>query len=552
MVVSPLIALMKDQVDALRQLGVRAAVLNSSLPLADERRGGGAGSAAGELDLLYVAPERLLTERFLRPARAQVPVALFAIDEAHCVSQWGHDFRPEYLQLDVLRGALPRRAPHRASPPPPTSPPGPRSSSACAWATPAASSAASTAPTSATGSSPRTTPRQQLLRFLRGRAPRRRRHRLLPVAGEGRRRPRRGSAEQGIAGAALPRRAWTPGPGAAHQERFLREEGVVVVATIAFGMGIDKPDVRFVAHLDLPKSLEAYYQETGRAGRDGLPADAWLAYGLDDVVAPAPDARGRPTPTRPTSASSSRKLDAMLGYCETADCRRQVLLRYFGEELPEPCGNCDTCLEPVETWDGTVAAQKALSCVFRTGQRFGVAHLVDVLAGAGHGADAPVRARPGEHLRHRRRAGRRGAGARCSASWRPRAWWRWTTRPTAPCASPERSRAALRGEEPVLLRRDPVRAPRPKGRGRAPKRPGRRFETAGGGAAPELWERLRALRLDLARAQGVPPYVIFHDATLHAMAARRPATLEELADIPGVGERKLARYGAAFLEALRS
>ena len=547
-VVSPLIALMKDQVDALRQLGVRAEVLNSTLAAPEARRVEGR-FAAGELDLLYVAPERLLTERFLALA-ARAPLALFAIDEAHCVSQWGHDFRPEYLGLSSLAERFPG-VPRVALTATADGPTRAEIVERLRLGDARRFVAGFDRPNIRYRVVPKENARQQLLAFLRSDHP----GDAGIVYCLSRRRTEETAEwlrERGVE--ALPYHA---GLGAglrqAHQERFLLDEGVVVVATVAFGMGIDKPNVRFVAHLDLPKSLEAYYQETGRAGRDGLPADAWLAYGMADVAllgqmlaaSEADEAHKR---------LERRKLDAMLGYCEASECRRRVLLGYFGEEMPEPCGNCDTCLEPVETWDATVAAQKALSCVFRTGQRFGVVHLVDVLLG-----------------RHTERVGRwghdrvstYGIGAELDDRG-----WRSVFRQLAAkglatvdheahgaLRLTERSGAVLRGEEPVRLRRDPVWASRSKGRdrrSRASKGPVRSLDPAQGGAAAELWERLRALRLELARAQGVPPYVIFHDATLRAMAARRPATLEELATIPGVGERKLSHYGATFLEALRS
>ena len=539
-VVSPLIALMKDQVDALVQLGVRAAYVNSSLPPAEaglvERR-----AEAGDLDLLYVAPERLLTERFLALLQRS-SVALFAIDEAHCVSQWGHDFRPHYLGLEVL---------HRQFPAVPR----------------IALTATADAPTRADiverlglGGArqfisgfdrpniryrvvPKQNPRQQLLRFLedahRGDAG--------IVYCLSRRRVEETAAWLASRGwPALPYHAGLDtGTRRAHQERFILEEGIVVVATVAFGMGIDKPNVRFVAHLDLPKSLEGYYQETGRAGRDGLPADAWLAYGMADVV----NLRQLLENGEADAAHKrleQRKLDAMLGYCETAECRRQVLLRYFGEALPEPCGNCDTCLEPVETWDATEAAQKALSCVYRTGQRFGVGHLVEVLLGN----DGERVQRWGHH-----RVSTFGIGGELDA-----AGWRSLFRQLAAAGLVTADRGAmgglrlttrsgevLRGEQRLVLRRDPH--PRRTG---GKKRRGASTAARLDGAAGELFESLRSLRLELARAQGVPPYVIFHDATLQQMAVERPTSTAELAQLSGVGEHKLARYGAAFLEVLRN
>ncbi len=536
-VVSPLIALMKDQVDALVQLGVRAAFLNSTLGAAEARRVEGQ-VARGGIDLVYVAPERLLTDRFLALLE-RAPLALFAIDEAHCVSQWGHDFRPDYLGLAVLHERFPGV---------------PR----------VALTATADAPTRAdiverlrlqearrfvSGFDrpniryrvvPKERPREQLLRFLEAE------HRGdAGIVYCMSRRKVEETAEW------LRARGWDAVPyhagldGAvrrAHQERFLLEEGVVVVATVAFGMGIDKPNVRFVAHLDLPKSMEAYYQETGRAGRDGLPADAWLAYGMADVVglrrlldaSEADEAHKR---------VERQKLEAMLAYCETAECRRQVLLRYFGEELPGRCGNCDTCLDPVETWDGTEAARKALSCVYRTGQRFGVAHLVDVLLG--NATERVVR------WRHDR-VSTFGIGRDLDA----RAW-RSVFRQLAAAGLvavdherhgalrlTPRSRPVLRGEEQVRLRRDP-----------APARKARALRVAPADLADpaelDLFERLRARRLELARAQGVPPYVIFHDATLREMVRMRPADLASLGRVPGVGQVKLDRYGEAFLEVLR-
>jgi len=547
-VVSPLIALMKDQVDALRQLGVRAEVLNSTLT-ADEARRVEGRFARGELDLVYVAPERLLTERFLALLDG-APLALFAIDEAHCVSQWGHDFRREYLGLSTLAERFPGvpRVALTATADGPT-----RAEIAERLHLQRARLfvAGFDRPNIRYRVVPKENPRQQLLAFLRAEHP----GDAGIVYCLSRRRVEETAAwlrEKGLD--AVPYHAGLDAETRrTHQERFLLEEGVVVVATVAFGMGIDKPNVRFVAHLDLPKSLEAYYQETGRAGRDGLPANAWLAYGMADVAVLGQMLAGSDA-DEAHKRLERRKLDAMLGYCETAECRRRVLLGYFGEDLPEPCGNCDTCLEPVTTWDATMAAQKALSCVFRTGQRFGAVHLVDVLLG-----------RDTERVR---RWGHEGVSTFGIGAELDDRGWRSVFRQLAAqglvaidhdahgaLRLTERSWAALRGEEPVHLRRDPVRAPREKGPRRrdrlAEARLRREAVVGGNAAAAELWERLRALRLELARAQKVPPYVIFHDATLQAMAVRRPATLEELAAIPGVGERKLARYGATFLEALR-
>ncbi len=548
-VVSPLIALMQDQVAALAELGIAAEFLNSSLDGRDqarvERR-----FLAGELDLLYVAPERLLTERFL-DLLGRVPLALFAIDEAHCVAQWGHDFRPEYLGLATLAGRFPGV---------------PR----------IALTATADAPT-----------RREIVERLELGDARlfvasfdrpNIRYRVVDKDDGGRRQLLAFLAEEHAGDAGIVYRisrakveataallvekgfkalAYHAGLDADVRRRVLRrfqeEEGVVVVATVAFGMGIDKPDVRFVAHMDSPKSLEAYHQETGRAGRDGLPADAWMAYGLADVVQlRAMIERGEASPER--KSVERRKLDALLAYCETTACRRSVLLRYFGEELDPAhpgggrCGNCDTCLEPIATWDATIAAQKALSAVIRTGQRFGAQHLVDILTGE--------RTEKVERFRHDQLP-TFGVGSELD----PRRW-RGVFRQLVArgflvtdseghntLALTERATPVLKGAERVEFRFEQEGAKKTK-KVRAAQ--GRRSAAAGGGAEGELFERLRALRMELARAAGVPPYVVFHDATLREMALLRPTTLAHLAQLPGIGEKKLGRYGPRFLELLRS
>ena len=542
-VVSPLIALMQDQVDALRQLGVEAAFLNSSLDAAAqrevERR-----FAAGALKLLYVAPERLLTERCLDLV-ARTPVALFAIDEAHCVSQWGHDFRPEYRQLTLLHERFPSipRIALTATADAPT-----RREIVERLALESAHEfvASFDRPNIRYRVVEKDDARRQLKDFLGAHEDasgivyclsRRKVDEIAEwLAGEG--------------VTALPYHAGMEASlRARNQQRFLREDGVVMVATIAFGMGIDKPDVRFVAHIDLPKSMEGYYQETGRAGRDGLPAEAWLCYGLADVVTLA-QFIAQSESGEERKRVERRKLDELLGYAETTACRRQRLLAYFGETLAEACGNCDNCLDPPETWDASIVAQKALSCVYRTGQRFGVGHLTAVLRGE---ADERVRA-----LRHDQLS-TYGVGADLDKQqWRgvfrqlvavglltPDDEGYGTLRLTAA------SRAVLRGEQAVHLRRQADRGER---RARRQQARGERSRASLDIATHEtpMWDALRGLRARLAKEQGVPAYVIFHDATLLAMLRERPQTLGALGAISGVGERKLERYGEAFLDALNA
>jgi ATP-dependent DNA helicase RecQ len=536
-VVSPLIALMQDQVEALRHNGVSAACLNSALP-AEERMRVERALVAGELDLLYVAPERLLTEAFLQRLDA-ARVALFAIDEAHCVSQWGHDFRPEYLQLGILRERYPG-VPRLALTA--TADDRTREEIARQLLPDGAKRFVSSfdRPNLHYAIGPKQQPRTQLLRFLRdGHAGESgivycmTRRATEAVAGW--------LSEQGIP--ALPYHA---GLDAAtretHQTRFLREEGLVMVATVAFGMGIDKPDVRFVAHLDLPKSLESYYQETGRAGRDGLPSQAWLVYGLQDVVrlrqlideSAAGDPRKR---------EERQRLEALLAFCETTDCRRATLLRYFGEQHAGNCGNCDNCQHPPQTWDATEPARMLLSCAYRTGQRFGAGHIIDVLIG-----------RDNDRIRRlgHDRLSTFGIGTELDrTTWQsvlrqllahgylqPDTDGHGGLRLSASC------RSLLRGEKRLDLRRDPVTR-RTGSAGR-----GGRVRAEDVAAAPGLWEALRRLRREIAEADGVPPYVIFHDTTLLAMLEQRPATLAEMADLPGVGQHKLERYGPRFLQVL--
>jgi ATP-dependent DNA helicase RecQ len=549
-VVSPLIALMQDQVAALAEAGVAAEFLNSSLDARDqarvERR-----FLAGELDLLYVAPERLLTERFL-DLLGRVPLALFAIDEAHCVAQWGHDFRPEYLGLATLAQRFPGvpRIALTATADPPTRREiverlelGDARIFVASFDRPNLRYRVVDKDDGG---------RRQLLAFLADEHPgdagivyRISRAKVEATAAL--------LAEKGVK--AL---AYHAGLDAEVRRRvlgrFREEEGVVVVATVAFGMGIDKPDVRFVAHMDSPKSLEAYHQETGRAGRDGQPADAWMAYGLADVVQlRAMIESGEAPPER--KMVERRKLDALLAYCETTACRRAVLLRYFGEEFDPAapgrgrCGNCDTCLEPIATWDATIAAQKALSAAVRTGQRFGAQHLVDILLGE--------RTEKVERFRHDQLP-TFGVGTELDMRrWRgvfrqlvARGLLVTDSQGHNTLALTERAGAVLKGLERVEFRFEQEAAKKGRklrgGKGRPAA------AVSAGSPESELFERLRALRLELARAAGVPPYVVFHDATLREMALLRPTTLGQLAQLPGIGEKKLERYGPRFLELLRS
>ena len=541
-VVSPLIALMQDQVEALCAAGVAAAYLNSSLERqaqrAVERR-----FLEGELDLLYVAPERLLSPWFLGLLQ-QAPIALFAIDEAHCVSQWGHDFRPEYRELTVLherfahvpRIALTATADERT-----------REEIVERLALGAARQfvASFDRPNLRYRVMLKHNARAQLMQFLKAH-----------------------SGEAGIVYALSRKKvdetaAWLAGEGitalpyhagldantrAQNQQRFLREDGVVMVATVAFGMGIDKPDVRFVAHLDLPRSMEGYYQETGRGGRDGLPAEAWMIYGLADVVtmsqmiAQSESADDRKRIER-------QKLESLLAYAEATRCRRELLLGAFGEAYQGPCGHCDNCLEPPQSWDATVPAQKALSAVYRSGQRFGAGHVIDILRG--------VNTERMNQLGHDRLS-TFGIGTDLDEqAWRSVFRQLLATGLLATDAEgygtlhlTEASRPVLRGGERVWLRKDdkPARA---NGKRRAVP------VVAGASVGVEsheqpLWNALRTLRTQLAREQGVPPYVVFHDATLLAMLRARPCDEDALAQVSGVGEAKLKRYGHDFLAVINA
>jgi ATP-dependent DNA helicase RecQ len=531
-VISPLIALMQDQVNALTQLGIRAAFLNSTLALQEVRRIE-QQLLNGELDLLYIAPERLTAERTLS-LLASLRIALFAIDEAHCVSQWGHDFRADYLQLSLLHERFPDipRIALTATADPKTRAEIQRR---LGLLDARLFQRGFDRPNIRYRIVQKQNARKQLLDFIRA-----------EHDGDAgivyclSRKKVEETADwlQAQGFNALPYHAGMNASARQHnQHRFLMEEGLIIVATIAFGMGIDKPNVRFVAHLDLPKSVEAYYQETGRAGRDGLPADAWMAYGLQDVImlrrmladSNADEAHKR---------LELHKLDAMLALCEQVHCRRQALLAYFGDQLDRPCGNCDTCLEPVKTWDGTLAAQQALSCIYRTGQRFGVAHLIDVLLGKTtekvlkNGHDRVSTFGIGKQLDEQhwhslyRQLIARGL---VDVDFESMGTLRLN----------DASRPVLRGEETLMLREDIK-----------PEKTKRTVAKTGAHTGSPLWEALRAKRREIAEAQDVPPYVIFHDATLMEMVSAKPQTLRQMAAISGIGARKLELYGEQFLEVI--
>ncbi len=538
-VVSPLIALMHDQVEALCQLGVNAAFLNSSqdgVTRADvERR-----FAQGELDLLYVAPERLLGERCLTML-ARTELALFAIDEAHCVSQWGHDFRPEYRQLTVLHERFPE-VPRIALTATADAPTRAEIVDRLTLADARQFVASFDRPNIRYHVTHKDNAKQQLKRFLA-------RHEAESGIVYCLSRKKVDSTAEWLCQQGVKALAYHAGMSSedrqANQRRFLHEEGIVMCATIAFGMGIDKPDVRFVAHLDLPKSLEGYYQETGRAGRDGLPAEAWMVYGMGDLMTQKQFILGSEAGAQRKRVDYAR-LDALLGYAETTTCRRQRLLAYFGEAADDACGNCDNCLSPPPTWDATEAARKALSCVYRTGQRFGVKHLVDVLLGK---ANDKVTARGHDKLSVF------GIGTELDA----RQWSGVFRQLTAGnLLEPDSdgystlhltaaARPVLQGRETVHLRREADRSERRAARKTVHGASHRQsIEIAPHEEA--LWQTLRSTRARLASEQGIPAYMIFHDATLLAMLRERPTTRDDMAGISGVGERKLERYGKAFLD----
>jgi len=544
-VISPLIALMQDQVETLNQLGVQAEFLNSSLDASAAREVSNR-LLHGELKLLYVAPERLLTTGFLsllERIQARNGLALFAIDEAHCVSQWGHDFRPEYRKLTVLHQRFPG-VPRIALTATADAPTRAEIVERLALENARQFVASFDRPNICYRVAIKNNPRQQLQTFLEAEH----------------------ANEAGIiyclsrkkveeTATWLQAHGWDALPYHAgldtttrnhHQRRFLREEGIIMVATVAFGMGIDKPNVRFVAHLDLPKSMEGYYQETGRAGRDGLPANAWMVYGLGDVVSmrqmldsgDAPEERKR---------VERHKLDALLGFCESTTCRHQTILRYFGETHPGNCGQCDNCLNPVDTWDATEAARMALSCVYRCGQRFGTGHLIDVLLGK----STPQI----EKFQHQQLStfgiGKALTQQQWSSVYRQLVavgLLQVQMEAYGGLSLTEAARPILRGENKIWFRRDQETTKRTMSR---PERAARAREAFVNAKEDPLWQALKAKRTELAREQGVPPYVIFHDSTLLEILNQRPNNLTELGHISGVGQAKLARYGEQFLGVLQ-
>jgi ATP-dependent DNA helicase RecQ len=535
LVVSPLISLMKDQVDALKENGVAAEFYNSALG-AEAARRVLAKLHAGELDLLYVAPERLMAEDFLQRL-AEIPIALIAVDEAHCVSQWGHDFRPEYAALGGLRSHFPA-APLIALTA--TADPHTREDIVRVLGLQDAGRYISSfdRPNIRYTVLEKHRPKEQLSRFLTTQG-----QESGIVYALSRKRTEEIAGHLALAGHQAA--AYHAGlPAAVRedvQERFLRDDLHIVVATVAFGMGIDKPDVRFVVHHDMPKHIEGYYQETGRAGRDGLAAEALLLYGAQDVVMARRLVEGTDNPEQ--RRIESHKLQAMIALAESLTCRRRVLLGYFGEELANDCGNCDICLNPPETFDASVEAQKVLSCVYRVGERFGIKHVVDVLRGAdtdrirklGHDRLSTYGIGPemgdDEWASITRQLIHRGLLIQDIANY--------SVLKLTPKARP-----VLRGEERIELARPRLKAT-PVKRRKIPK-------AAQGLAAADadLFEALRALRKELADEHGVPPYVIFGDATLIQMSAEKPSNDEQLLEITGVGEKKLERYGAVFLKAI--
>jgi len=534
LVVSPLIALMQDQVSALKQLGIRAAFLNSTLS-ADAKREVASAMHKGEMDMLYIAPERLLQSGTLEWLQ-QFQISLIAIDEAHCVSQWGHDFRKDYLLLNQLEHAF-AGVPRMALTATATSRTKVEIVHNLQLTDPKIFVSGFDRPNIHYAVAPKDDAKKQLIRFLQA-------HKESSgIVYCLSRKKVESTAEwlctRGLE--AMPYHAGLPASERAdNQARFLREDAVIMVATIAFGMGIDKPDVRFVAHMDLPSSMEAYYQETGRAGRDGDPAQAWMVYGLNDVVqrnqflekSDASDLHKR---------NERAKLDSLLGWCEVTSCRRQALLDYFGDRMPEPCGNCDTCQVKPVTWDATEAAQKLLSCVYRSGQRFGAGYVIDLL----RGKDSEKIQQNGHHA-----LSTFGIGKELSlAQWRSvirqlivRGFLISDAERYGALRLTEQSREVLKGQIQLLLRED-TKEPRL-------TKPARK-KSGVSNSDHALWDALRACRKALADEHNIAPYMVFHDAALMEMMELQPTTEAALLNINGVGEAKLERFGAIFLEVIR-
>lgn len=531
-IISPLIALMQDQVSALHQLGIRAAFLNSTL-LPDQVQQTENALIKDEIDLLYIAPERLVTAH-TQWLLSQIKICLFAIDEAHCVSHWGHDFRADYLQLSILSQRFPK-TPRIAL----TATADPRTReeiiNRLGLETARQFTSSFDRPNIRYRIIEKHQSRQQLLSFIQQEHA----HDSGIVYCLSRRKVEETAAwlvQEGF-------KALSYHAGLSHelrqhnQHQFLMEDSIIIVATIAFGMGIDKPNVRFVAHLDLPKSIEAYYQETGRAGRDGLPANAWLSYGLHDVMTLKQILAGSNADEQHKRIELA-KLDAMLALCEAVSCRRQVLLNYFGEQQPDACGNCDTCLQTVATWDGSLAAQQALSAIYRCGQRFGVMYLIAVLLGK---TDIRIH-QNGHHTLAIFGIGR----ALSDQQWRSvfrqliaRGMVVIDMEQHGALRLDESCRPILRGEETLILRQDN------KSRKNKVVRTHKLQDLANQESV--FWEALRNKRRQLAEQQDVPPYIIFNDLTLSEMIEKRPKSSREFANLTGVGERKLALYGDDFL-----